>query len=552
MTRNQVEHAAQEHRKAQDIRELEETRRSNKTKEREQERSNRERERETRRSNIARELGNLIGLGAKANSDAAKALSVLGNDPSWYNLNKNLVDAAANLSFHTPLRGPINLNGYNVPRASVLTMDWIPSIGGDTTTAGSLRPVVIAAQNIYAWVRHANSGASNYEPNDLMMYLLAMDSAYTMYAFGRMIYRMCLSASAVDLTYPQAWFKSCRINRDTFMSSLADFRWFLETTALRLNVFFVPSKFPYFNRHVWMVSNLFKDCDIDKTAYYYYKPNAYGEYDDVAGRIEFTDMPNELTLTNYKQAMTDILNALYSSEDIGIMSGDIKKAYGDDLFTIDSVPMDDVAAPFYSKEVLQQINNTILVGTLTTGTYDIYQEVGSQNSILQGNPTATTPVPRIVLPTGAMGIHRWILNQDSNTPTVDDIMVSTRNMTLTQTSSGSETYEYINVSGSEIFTMAYLSYAKLDSSGSVVLENATLKSVTSSLQTGPILELLSQMDWAPCAMQDAVSDFGYLWDLENFAYITPEVLANMHATAILSEFYIPTEGLRNVGNKVNR
>ncbi len=555
MTRNQIDNRQQRadetakiKRAEQEAANLAETKRSNVARENELRRSNRVNER-------LEAGGKLLGLGKLIQSSRPNLkdlASVLGNDPAWYNKNRAMVDSAANLSFFTPLRGIINGSNTKTDRASVLALNWVPALGGDYITSSGLRtnPVQTAAQVLYSWVRHANSGSANYEPVDLIMYLLAMDSAYTLYAFGRMIYRMCLSFSTWDIGYPEAWFKATEVDRTSFSTNLADFRYYLETVAAQLNALYVPSEFPYFNRHIWMVSNLFKDVDSDKTVYYYYRLAKYGVYNDAEGKIDFVQMPVELTLNSFKAAMNSVLNAIFTSEDIGIIGGDIRKAFGDALFRIESTPSDDVATPFYSEEVLNQINNTYFVGDVKAEDCCIYQEVVDGKSyIFQGMKSTSPDVPsRRVIKVKSLSVNNYdipdvLINLSYLNPTPDQVMVSTRNMATIATSSGEETYDYISACGSEFFTSGNLAYATLDSTGVSVFHTISVYTRNANMATS-LVSLLAQLDWAPHISMFSSGTVSYLaYDLENYTFIDDEHLRNMHITALLSQFNVQTIGL---------
>lgn len=555
MTRNQIDNRQQRadetakvKRAEQEFANLAETKRSNVAREKELHRSNRV----TEKLGAADRLLGLAKLIQSGKPNIKDLASVLGNDPEWYNKNRAMVDSAANLSFFTPLRGVIAGSNTKTNRASVLALNWVPALGGDYVTSSGLKtnPVQTAAQVLYSWVRHANSGSANYEPVDLIMYLLAMDSAYTLYAFGRMIYRMCLSFSTWDIGYPEAWFKATGVDRTSFCASLADFRYYLETVAAQLNALYVPSDFPYFNRHVWMVSNLFKDVDSEKTAYYYYKLAKYGVYNDTDGKIDFVDMPVELTFNSFRSAMNSVLNAIFISEDIGIIGGDIKKAFGDALFRIESTPSDDVATPFYSEEVLNQINNTVFVGDVKAEDCCIYQEVVDQKSyIFQGMKSTKTDVPsRRVIKVSSLSSNNYnipdvLINLSYLNPTPDQIMVSTRNMATVATSGGTETYDYISACGSEFFTSGNIAYTALDSSGVSVFYTSSVYTRNPGVGTA-LIYLLAQLDWAPHISNYSSGTISYLaFDLENYTFIDDEHLRNMHITALLSQFNVQTIGL---------
>ena len=109
------------------------------------------------------------------------------NDVSWYSKNPALLESVGKLSFGNPLGATFNLSNdqltvdladdeARVPGIAVINTVPGPGEGHDFTSAAN-----IAARNIYSFVRHANSGHSNYDSVDLMLYLLAMDEAYMHY-----------------------------------------------------------------------------------------------------------------------------------------------------------------------------------------------------------------------------------------------------------------------------------------------------------------------------------------------------------------------------------
>lgn len=108
----------------------------------------------------------------------------------------------ASLSYNTPLGkagrlpdrvGP-TLDQTAIP--GIAAIHYVPTIGTSGTTEASAAN--IAAKNIYAYVRYANSGARNYEAVDLMMYLMACDSAYMLYAHMCGIYSALLRANGAN------------------------------------------------------------------------------------------------------------------------------------------------------------------------------------------------------------------------------------------------------------------------------------------------------------------------------------------------------------------
>ena len=501
-------------------------------------------------------FGNLVG--------GAKAIGTFANDPAWYNLNKQLVSDAASLSYHTPLSTAMSARNLSTntsnPRASAvcLKVQLSPGIGGYDLTGGpsgnSLynSSVRVAAQNLYAWVRHANSGASNYEASDLMMYLLAMDAAYAMYAWGRSIYRMANSATSYNFTWLEDIAFATHVNLSDFRSNLANMRTFLNLCATRLNALSVPNNMPYFNRHIWMFSNIFKDSDVDRCSYYVFFPNSRGVYIPSQARINYYALPKQLNFQQFVAAMNDIVNVLMSDEDIGIISGDIRKAYGSSsLFTIENTPVDDYVEPIYSEEVLSQISGATLCGDLADGSYDICQTYNGY--IYQGTYVdGATSIPALdklypnvdTLNHSGYQHEGWIVNMYKNDPTPDDNMVATRLMAqVNNTTISQVNYRLVTLAGSEFITTATIV-------GYLGGNDRTTYSVYDFHEYEPsITAYLPQLDWFPQfaynMSPDSPTNFMYyVSDLSNYAVITTEQLRNMHNVALMSLYAIPSNGLK--------
>ena len=106
------------------------------------------------------------------------------NDMSWYNANPELIRDAARIPFTYPLGHTLDLgnttinsltNVVNLP--GIISMDIVHGPGVSDSNVSAMN---VASRNIYSYVRFANSGHSNYDHQDLMIYLLAMDEAYAL------------------------------------------------------------------------------------------------------------------------------------------------------------------------------------------------------------------------------------------------------------------------------------------------------------------------------------------------------------------------------------
>lgn len=574
MTSNQINYAR-----------AREDRRANKAKERENERSNKAREAETHRSNKANEKltgrGQIIRATTDTIGNVAKAAGGIGgligsiNDPSWYNKDPQLVKDVANISFNTPIGKPLGdeitiarTTGENttepariVPGVMVLRYFITPGMTDGTVSDA----VNIAARNIYSYVRYANSGASNYEPVDLMMYLLAMDSLYTLYAWGVRTYAILNYASRYSGYYPNALAHAIGLqlgsSSDDWTTNLSNVRAFINQFGVKISAFNVPANFPYFNRHIWMVSNLFKDMNIRRSQVYAFTPSWIYQYHFVGGGLapaNFTPTPGSeytgLTFEGYTTICEETLSLLNGNEDIGIMSGDILKAYGEaNMFKVDTIP-ESVELPFvYSEEVLSQIagaavipveystaniaqdgKNRIGVGTISSSTGLLDQE-GYYIAWAQSLEFTKTSV---------------LVNMLKDDPTPDDVMVATR-LSATYAAESATTCK-VTTYGTEIVNQVDI--ATFDGSGTVLIVSAqsNYQATDANDPIKTFYDCAVKFDWAPdfaiftiSSNEFEVQGILHTQDYGNVATIQATTLRNMHYVAVLSEFAV-----MDVGNKL--
>lgn len=530
---------------------------------------------EQRRSNRTRE-GIEIG---KTVSSLAKVIGA-ANDPSWYNLDKQLIKDVASVAYGQPLGSLVRsytTQGNVTKFPGIMSIHFIPTIGitGKTDTT----PINVAAKNIYGFVRYANSGARNYEAVDLMLYLLAIDSAITQLQFAKTLYSVALTAKGENWFYGKAMLSQLlggnSAGAEDILNNLSQFRTAINTFAVQLNSFYVPNTMPIYQRHAWIVSNIFKDHAVKKSQTYHFVPEVYYTYDDINGKLvphftPYASLGDNPTVANIVAMFNSIITAFTTSEDIGIMSGDILKAYGNDgVFFFDSITEDYHIEATYSPEVLSQINAATLVGSCDDGSIedfsvDIYQD--GLGNILMGNATTKTNVitiPNLTNPeqSTTFQYNPLCINMYKDDVSPDDTMVATRLMAYI--SSGTGGTRTVTICGTELCLYATMQYFNSGSSEATAdttqlywgMSYPLNSSSTSAafFRTAQSLKDYSKFDWAPrisFALQvalttPAITGHAFIYDsmdVANFAIISESDLAAMHGVAILSEFGVPLLG----------
>lgn len=506
-------------------------------------------------------------------SNEFSKLKESANDPNWYYYSEQSLKDVGRFSFNNALG--VGLEVSNSPTAylnipGIMNIYTTPSIGysNQNTSAANL-----AAKNIYSFVRHANSGHANYDSPDLFMYLMAIDSCYSMYSWMCRIYGLAKVYIQQNRYYGARILQSMGLDSDDFAANLASFRTFINQYAIKLSAFYVPANMSLYKRHIWMYGNAFADEDDPKAGIYMYQPAYLLQYDEVNGQL----IPYPITCAHnttsgigvvlpginkvaaIENAANALLNAIIASEDMNIMSGDILKAYGqENCWKFAAIPDDYMVIPIFSEEVLLQIHNTDFAGnfpvyaagdsTSSTDAFKIYQNTSPGFGTIM-----FTPVFKNMCHLG----YGHVFDSWKREVTPEDVLVGSRNKLFANTSVmkvGTNYYAYalINACGSEICLFATI--WTLDDTGnytqSVHYSNTNVfanldVAVKYLTEESRFNQAPLNIKWAFVGLTDGVKTVrpDYMaGDLSNYTVMDYSDIIKLHDTALLSEFAVPFLG----------
>lgn len=523
----------------------------------------------------------------------------MDNDFAWYNTIPEITRNAARFPFSRPLgttisygaadtkaRGLISDSGTDfsgTPKTipGIMAIHWTPTVGISTDP---ISPLNVTSREIYSFVRHANSGAANYDATDLMIYLIAMDSIYSMYTAAVRAYGLMMMYTKENRYMPAYLVNALGFNFDELKGDLAQFRWAINQIAYKISSFAVPNFMSYYLRHMWMNSGVYTDKPSAKAQMYVFVQDDVFQYDDKINSTTFAGLKSvniskELpyTVETWLQFMDTLINPILASEDMGIMSGDILKAFGpQNLFTVGPIADDFVLVPSYSPEVLSQIQNLNVVGRVWNEvkgefvlndenifyTSSIIQSIDGENAegYLIYNPlfrSAESSDPQVVDDEKALSVVTLdkLITSDMDTPDEAAVMVSTRlvntpsNVAKHNLSTGESTvligFKDTAICSTEVVTgVEIITINSSDVFGSygIVLDTATEKIGVTDI-TG-LISAIVKFDWNPTfpilSRSDSGTVFkGYFQDTNNYTLMSAADLNRLHEAAILSEFYIP-------------
>lgn len=481
------------------------------------------------------------------------------NDISWYNANPTMLRTAGSLSFNNPIGIDIfpDMNNYEGSTSSkvlswtipgIMQLNMIPTIGA-TKDANSIAN--IAARKIYAFVRHENSGHTNYDAPDLMLYILAMDNLYSFYNWITRLYGSIRLYSGVNRYLSEYLIKSMGVNYDDIRKHGNDLYFNLLDWAARLKTFHIPSTMSYLTRHAWLFSQVFKDSPDPKSQLYIFNPSHlyyWAENEGVWSLTPIAIRPSRLssylTYDNIVQLMETMIAGVARSEDFNIMSGDILKAYGNNTFTISPVDVSYVLEPTFNNSVLMQIHNLRVMDDYLPG--KIKNDATGSFLINESTCVSSLDYPYLS--------HNLFLDLHGEEPSPENVMIASRLMANWRVVPDTTDEELENY-GSEIVVGCHVTNMQDDMMGvayeSTIKTDYTIDEATKDTDSRTLLANISRLipfGEFPIVYSSHISDTSGVKknegvrqaynNFDNYTIITGATLRKLHECALLSEFGI--------------
>lgn len=361
------------------------------------------------------------------------------NDPAWYGRNPELLSMSASIPFSAAAGAPFNL-GFTVQGSTKYQSKAITIPGLMTFTvipcphveAEANDPLNIAANAMLSFVVHANSRNLSYNAPDLMIYNIAMGNIYAFINFCMRIYGTAQIYSTFNRNLPIMLTQAQGVNYANLMSHLADFRYGINVLINKAASLAAPADMPYFQRLAFMFAGLYSEGEAIKDQLYMYVPAGFMQYDETSsetgGSLKFMRWDDQVlhTVDEILTFGNNLLNAIITSEDLNVISGDILKAYGaDGLLKLATMPEVYTVLPTTDLAVLEQMQNARWTDIqVNQSTISVTQKQSAkQGPVLTGGVEFTSTVPWLE----AMS-KNFLLTTILTDPTPGDVMERTRMM----------------------------------------------------------------------------------------------------------------------------
>lgn len=291
--------------------------------------------------------------------------------------------------------------------AKVGTVPWVtkesvPGIMAIDVVVGPGRswdywsPVNQAALNQMTFLRSNNSRSdSHYQASDLILYEMAMESAFILYQVVKRAYYIAKKWDSTNRYTPDALLAMMGFDYKDFKRNLPMIRSYMDQFMYMIGSLPLPANLEIFKRHLTMFSNIYEDSTTCKAQYYMFRPKGLYIYDEWRrdlpktetvrpGRCRFvpwnnlvqmkwyashqdypagwgldtdTEPKERLSTADLFEIFDFIGSTLMSSDDIMKMGADIEKAYGANVWYLDPLERDTTLVPVHDEEVLLMIHN---------------------------------------------------------------------------------------------------------------------------------------------------------------------------------------------------
>lgn len=437
---------------------------------------------------------------------------------------------------------------------SVCAFDYYPGIGRATHAADSIN---MAASQLYSFVRHANSGAKNYEAADIMMHVLEMKDIYSSFFECKRALGISKAYTYYNHNIPKLLLKALGIDYQDIRANMAQYTARLNILASKINAIAVPKYFKAFERAAYISSNVFSDSNSIRGQFYIFRKAGYYKWSTTTSQqgteLIWTEYNNPASnneapvpFSTRLDQLEEQINSVFLDTDAQLMSGDILKAFGEEgCYQLMQTPSDYMVVPFMDEDILGQIENALVYGYY--GASLAGMTINQSQGLISFLPHwEVTAAGQYCKPSSVL------FNSHKEDPNYMDVLEWSRLMPTVEIINGqSENDLYVTSSGLEIPGRCYLwhlSYGKQQTPDGEPLATG-FKSFTPSIEAADpnderFLSIM-QYDWHPCVYRVATAassvpndtQITFGMDIKVCTQLDDITLKNINDSAMYASFF---------------
>jgi len=495
----------------------------------------------------------------RAGDNILKFANADQNDPSWYFSSRKLVEDATKVSFGAQTGLTYNLGDtvheFTDPGICVLKTQVTPGLCKTSTDAGNM-----SAIQTFEYVRKHLGTIAEYTSADFFMRNYGIMNIFALYCHIMRAFGTANLYSAYNMYYPRDLLRAVygwtEHEVQDFISNGANYMYRFNNIINKASALYMPMDFTYMQRYSWLFLNYWVDHESRKAQIYAHTPVSVYELDETTydtGTALTPTLLYGLSMTQLLDTLNRMIERYRSSSSMQKIQADMERAfeqrsswklaYCDQFF---------MCIPGHSSEVLSQIENATVVPAVSITDFvaqwtikqDVDLDIAIFDPAIDSNEIQNTLGVNL-----SVNESKPILNLHWNDPTIEDVVVATRN---TVTMHYEEVPEHEGVYKFDALPSDIIVEMKFYDRTSTGLDAVSLYN---GLDIDYDIESLDKylravrqwaiFDWAPMfylGYSDHMEPMHY-GELDNFGIIDGQVLTNIHTAVCFSMWSIPEMGL---------
>jgi len=299
---------------------------------------------------------------------------------------------------------PTSLPAYGGEEAlpGIMTLDIVPTVG---RSANINSGVNLAAKDTFTGIRRQNMGTIPYDPADVMLYMLAIDSILSIMAHIRRAFRVVGNFDWKNRYTSDALLWAMGFIPDTLRSGYGDFvaRYDLIVTKAQRLVYL--RDFPLLNDHAMLFSEVYRDTEDERAQFYVPRPSGYYQMtllpENPKQVLEFIDLipmydnVGGLGMISWLNYVEGMINNIAYVNTYSNIAGQIEKAFGPNTATLPLSGDLNPLEPLYDKSFGWILQNSTPIALERGESMRIYESLAQDNNLgaLISKPKYSSTIP---------------------------------------------------------------------------------------------------------------------------------------------------------------
>lgn len=479
------------------------------------------------------------------------------NDFEFYNRIPSITEPTTRVSFMDRAGAPIPTGPFlSSPLVSkgFMVYGLTPAFGWSDSPNSAVNE---AAKKLQIYLQRTVSNKLNFDQSDTMIYCMAMAEVYSAIIFGQRILGTLNWFDPTNVYTPDGLLKAQGIDPNDARNNIAQLEYGLNNRISKLASMPVPAQMTVMQREAMKYKGYYIEGTSPKDQMYFYAPDHFYKYTegDTGSSLELSvyDRSTSRTIAQFMAYIDTLIDAIVSNNSLREIGGVILRAFGSDqLIQLEPVPHNYVMVPSFDIVVLEQMKNATII---PSSLYDIdglgwTQDAATALLYHNGQLVATTPAQQ----SQCLAIASYrILTTSTEYTDAPLIMENTRLMSVAQKATASGVWQFYTgcefVSSCQAYVYGYSGLTATLWSQDITQYNVIDSTYASAANALNSVTVASNFKFAPAiynvnavsAVTDVIASLynnQIAYDLDNYAYITPDNLKDLHDVAALSMFYI--------------